>query len=290
MLARRWFPYALLLCATTTLRAEVVEDQFSLPVTVADLNGTEVTRDVLVTTFLDDAAAKPYTLLVLGHGRPGTAPAREKMGRVRLESQAHWFARQGFLVAVPTRIGYGATASIDIENSGPDCASRNYHPGSAAAAKQTLAVIERLRERKDVALDRLVLVGQSVGGLTTIAASAQNPKGLLAAVNFSGGNGGDPIKRPGEPCSPGELKRLFGDFGKTVRSPTLWLYTENDQFFAPAHTTSWFEAFRAAGGQGEHRLFPPHGKNGHRLFYDAPEIWQPVVLDFLKAQGALPPR
>lgn len=31
--------------------------------------------------------------------------------------------------------------------------------------------------------------------------------------------------------------------------------------------------------------FPPHGDDGHLLFTRFPQVWQPVVADFLRRQG-----
>src|SRR5262249_21169234 len=198
--------------------------------------------------------------------------------------------QKGYLVAIPTRIGYGATGGPDVEDSGGEevCARRNYDPGTLASTTQVMKVIDHLRQRADLQPNGGLLVGQSYGGFVSIAVSAQRPAGFVAAINFAGGNGGDTKLHPGEPCSAHELKRLYAEFGKTSRMPTLWIYTANDQFFSPKNSNAWFEAFKASGGIGEFRMLPPHGANGHRLFYEAPEAWQPIVVDFLVRQKALP--
>ena len=90
------------------------------------------------------------------------------MARARYSEASDWFARQGFLVAVPTRIGYGITGGDDVEDSG-DCRQRRYPPVYQAAAVQTMRVLELLRARPDVAPDRAVIVGQSFGGMTAVS-------------------------------------------------------------------------------------------------------------------------
>jgi dienelactone hydrolase len=270
--------------AATPTRARVSEEQLRVPVRVADARGLEVTREIVVTVFHDRAGRQPYPLLVLNHGRAVNAAGRAALGRARYSVASQWFAGLGFLVAVPTRIGYGVTGGEDVEDSGA-CDRKTYEPVYAAAAEQTLAVIRALRARADVAKDRTVIVGQSFGGATAIALAARNPAGVQAAVNFAGGGGGNPRTRPQRPCGPHLLERMFASYGASARVPTLWVYTENDMYFGPQHPRQWFSAYRAAGGPGEFHLFPPNGEDGHALFTRAPEVWQPTVLAFLRAHG-----
>jgi len=190
----------------------------------------------------------------------------------------------GFIIAVPTRIGYGATEGEDIEYSGP-CNNRNYPPGYAAAADQLQAALALLRQRPDVSQERGVVIGQSYGGATAIALAARNLRGVQAAVNFAGGGGGDPVGSPQQPCATVRIKRLFAGYGSTARTPTLWIYTENDMYFGPKYPREWFDAFKEAGGAGEYVLYPPHGNDGHLLFSASPDTWKPKVLEFLRANG-----
>jgi pimeloyl-ACP methyl ester carboxylesterase len=78
---------------------------------------------------------------------------------------------------------------------------------------------------------------------------------------------------------------MFADYGRKARIPTLWIYTENDQWMGSKYPREWFAAFQAEGGVGEFVQFPPHGKDGHGLFTQAPEVWRPTVLTFLQANG-----
>ena len=128
-------------------------------------------------------------------------------------------------------------------------------------------------------------MGLSFGGATAITVASLDPPGVQGAVNFAGGAGGNPIDRPQNPCSQPALKRLFAGYGKTARMPTLWIYSENDQYFGPALPREWFAAFKASGGVGEFAPFPPVGSNGHYMFSRAPALWQPRVREFLAAIG-----
>ena len=264
--------------------AALVESQFSLSIKVSDAYGKEVERPVVVTTFVDDSTPAPRPVLLINHGRAGDAAARAALGRARYTDNARWFTQFGFIVAVPTRIGYGVTGGEDVESSGP-CSSAQFGPGFIAAATQMQSVLHHLRARPEVAPDRAVVVGQSYGGASSIALASLMPAGVQAAINFAGGSGGNPQGSPRRPCQPNRLERTFGSYGRTARIPTLWLYTENDQYFGAKYPREWFEAFREAGGMGEFHQFPPHGEDGHTLFTSHPATWRPVVEDFLRRQG-----
>ena len=266
------------------VHARLIEEQLRVPVKLANAAGVEIAHDVVVTVFYDDAARRPYPLMVLNHGRSPEAQARAAMGRARYRDASRFFVALGFMVAVPTRIGYGVTAGEDVENSGP-CGRKHYEPAYAAGAEQTVRVVSALRARADVARDRTVVVGQSFGGATAITVAAQNPAGVQAAINFAGGGGGNPKTQPQNPCAPHLLERMFGNYGKTARIPTLWVYAENDMYFGPTLPRQWFDAYKSAGGTGEFQLLPATGEDGHSVFTRAPHLWQPRVLEFLRANG-----
>ncbi|HEX2545540.1 MAG TPA: dienelactone hydrolase family protein [Ramlibacter sp.] len=273
-----------LLVGTCAVHAKPREEIVDLPVTVQDGFGRTVQQSIQLTVFSDDANPRPAPVMVLNHGRAAEAADRAALGRARYPEVARFFVRQGFVVGVPTRIGYGVSLGPDVEDTG-DCNRKRYAPGYAAAAQQTLAALAALRQRPDAAPDRAVILGQSFGGMTAIAVAAQNPPGVQAAINFAGGGGGNPKTRPHRPCATAQLEQLFGEYGRTARIPTLWIYSENDLHLGPDYPRQWHAAFARAGGPGEFVQYPPFRDDGHPLLTRGPEVWQPKVLEFLRAQG-----
>jgi dienelactone hydrolase len=258
----------------------VVERIEKVAVKVTNMYGKQIERDITVTVF-EIAGRAPYPLLVLNHGRAADDTGRLKMGRVRYSEASRWFAALGYSVWVPTRVGYGVSgADEDPEYTGP-CSRKRYEPGYAASADQTLQVIEHAKRRAEIDGRRILVVGQSFGGTTSIAVAARNAPGLIAAINFAGGGGGNPETRPGEPCGPELLRDMFSGYGKTSRVPTLWVYTENDKWMGARYTKEWFEAFRSSGGAGEFVMQPAFGEDGHSLFTRGFSLWRPIVERFL---------
>jgi dienelactone hydrolase len=272
-----------LLAAAPPAAARVVEEVTELAITAANAREQSVTHPVKLTVFRDDAVARaPF--LILQHGRPAKAEEFVKMARVRYADNARYFVGRGFVVLVPTRIGYGLTGGQDIEDSG-GCQAKNYPPVYEAAAQHTLQVLAYARTLAYVEGGRGIVVGQSFGGAAAIAIAAKNIPGVVAAVNFAGGGGGNPATRPGDPCRPDELRKLFAGYGATARTPTLWLYSENDKYFGRDHPQEWFKAFVAAGGKGEFVQLPAHGEDGHGSFTRNPQAWRPAFEDFLRRNG-----
>ncbi|HKU69762.1 MAG TPA: alpha/beta fold hydrolase [Burkholderiales bacterium] len=284
-----WLPIGclfLFFACTSAIAAEpAVEEQvIKVPVKVRDRYNKAIEQDIVVTVF-EARGRGPYPLLVLNHGRPTDTAGRMKMGRVRYSDAARYFAQLGFSVWVPTRIGYGVSGTAEDPEYTGNCTMRDYKPGFEVAAEQAIQVVAFASRREGIDARRIVTVGQSFGGATSIALAARAPAGLVAAVNFAGGGGGDPVSRPGEPCLPGQLEDMFRGYGKSARIPTLWIYTENDLFFRPAYTRAWFDAFKAQGGVGDFVLLPAFGGNGHLLFTRGFDIWRPIIENFLKGQG-----
>jgi dienelactone hydrolase len=264
--------------------ARVREEQLDLPVRVTNAYGKEIDHVIKVTVFHDDTNPRPAPVLVLNHGRSSEAEVRAGLGRVRLSEASRFLVQRGFIVAVPTRVGYGVTGGEDVEYTGP-CTRKNYPPGYVSAAQQTLAVLEAMRSRPDADPRRAVVMGQSFGGATAVTIASMNPPGVEAAINFAGGGGGNPKTQPQHPCAPSSLERMFRDYGKTARVPMLWVYTANDMYFGPTYPREWHAAFTGAGGKAEFEQFPEQPEDGHLLFSRHPELWQPRVAAFLDSVG-----
>ena len=267
---------------TVKLAKDLHESVTVIPVNVKDMFGRDVTGEVVITQFKPDGDG-PFPILILNHGRSATNRAAPP--RFRYTQQARYFVKRGFAVFAPTRIGYGEKGtSFDPEESG-NCNNKNYGPMAEAAGKEILAVLDYAKKQSYVDASRVLLVGQSVGGYSTVATAAKKPEGLIAAINFAGGSGGNPAERPGEPCQPYKLEKMYAEFGANTQVPMLWIYTENDQYFSPKYSQAWHAAFVKAGGKAEFKLLPAFGKDGHSLFTAGSEIWEPVVGKFLDANG-----
>jgi dienelactone hydrolase len=225
----------------------------------------------LTATIFRPDGSGPFPLVVLSHGTAPNALERAKIGRYRRIPQIREFVSRGFAVIVPIRRGFGATGGDYAEFIGK-CSSPIYYEACRAAGSDIVAAVDYAVKRPDINPDCVILVGQSTGGLASLAAASMNPRGLIAVVNFSGGHGGDPAAHPGEPCDPQSLRATFAKFSQTIKVPVLWHYAENDKYFSPRYANEWFSTFQKEGGKGRLVIQPPFGKDGHSLFASSGSI------------------
>ncbi len=225
--------------------------------------------------------------MILNHGRPARRDGALDVRAATYADNARYFVAKGFAVFLPIRVGYGATGGPDVEFSGP-CRSRNFPPVYDAAAQQGIKVIEHAKTLPYVDGAKGIVVGQSFGGATAIALAAKNIPAVTAAVNFSGGGGGNPRTRPDRPCRDDLLADLFASYGATARIPTLWLYSENDRYWGKEKPRTWFQRFVNSGGSGRFVQLPPYKDEGHRSFTGNPAAWRPAFEEFLRTCCASP--
>ncbi|WP_024506080.1 dienelactone hydrolase family protein [Bradyrhizobium sp. ARR65] len=233
----------------------------------------------------------PFPLVVMNHGVSLNARERSFFPLVEFRDAAIWFARQGNIVVAPTGSGYGA-AALDVPEQGlfgvfyskiGSCDNPNFHDAGLAVALLDKWIIEYMTDQKLIAPDKTVVVGQSAGGWAAIALSSRNLPSVRAIITFAAGRGGRVGGKPNNNCAPDKLVEATADFGRSARTPMLWIYSENDTFFGPALTKRMHEAYIAAGGNAEYHMLPPFGSDGHFLV-DATEavpLWSPLVTEFL---------
>jgi dienelactone hydrolase len=163
------------------------------------------------------------------------------------------------------------------------CANPDYFKAEKAAADDVMAAYSYARGLPYVDPARMVLAGQSAGGMVSLfTAGTRAPEGLVAVLSFAGGRGGDPESSPGVPCAVEPVAKVLDTLGKQTRVPVLFNYAENDLFFSPRITRMWFDRYSAGGAQAEYILQPAFGKDGHYLFSDVVGVryWLPTVERF----------
>lgn len=269
--------------AAEPLALDLREDVQRLPVTVKDLYGREETRQIPLTIFRP-AGDGPFPLVVMNHGRAVT-DRRALQGRQRYETLARYLVSKGFVVMLPTRVGYGDTyGDFDPENTG-GCDQMRPHAAAKAASDQVLATVRHAKTLPWVDVSRWVVMGQSAGGFTALAVAARNPPGLVAAINFAGGTGGNPETRTGNPCSPTVLARLWQGQAATAKAPMLWIYWHNDRYWGADWPRRWAEAWTDGGGLLDFHQLPAAGSDGHTGLSIDMERWVPLVEAHLAKVG-----
>jgi dienelactone hydrolase len=236
----------------------------------------------IATTILRPEGEGPFGVVVLNHGVSASARDRARESSELLISAASVFARRGYVVVMPLRRGFGATGGAMAEDPG-SCANPDYMTAESAAAADVMVAYNYARGLPYVDPSRMILAGQSAGGMVSLfTAGTRAPKGLVAVLSFAGGRGGDPESSPGVPCAVEPVAKVLDTIGKTTRVPVLFNYAENDLYFSPKTSRLWFDRFAAGGADAQYALQPAFGKDGHYMFADVVGVryWLPTVEQF----------
>ena len=238
----------------------------------------------------------PFPLVIFSHGRAPSQVERAKLEYPVLVGHANYWLRKGVAVVAPVRPGYGDTGGFDRENSGirwsgKVCTGDADFAKVAQRAGQTVVAVHQWAVNQPwVRKDRILLEGQSVGGMTTVAVAALNLPGVVAAVNFAGGSGGYPDESPGKSCKPENMQATYAALGGEVRVPNLWLYAENDNYWGAEAPRQWHEAFKAGGSDTRFiQTGPVAGHDGHALLTHGGRMWSVPLDAFIAKVGLLAP-
>jgi dienelactone hydrolase len=243
------------------------------------------------------AGAGPWPVVIFSHGRSGTLEERAAQKTPISSALVRYWHGKGYAVVAAVRPGYGDHTADDPEDhgarwSGAVCSGAvDYRKTAQAAAQSIRQIQEWLPSQSWANKERIVLVGQSVGGLATVAACGQNLPGVVGCINFAGGSGGNPRTSPGASCQPDRLGEVLSSAGGSTRVPSLWLYAANDLYWGAEAPKKWHQAHvqaATAAGQKTAADFyaaPAVSQDGHRLLAAGTAHWQPVLNDWLNKNG-----
>lgn len=251
-----------------------------MPVTI---DGRQVR---LATKIYKPAGDGPFPTLIFHHGSTGTGRNPAIFDRffdpVPL---SQWFVQRGWAVALPSRRGRGGSEGYYDEGfhipreAGYSCEPSLSLPGAERALRDIDAATDAILALPFVDRSRVVVGGQSRGGILAVAWAGRQPEKIRAVINFVGG-------WMGTSCNTASTinTELFAK-GAAFRAETLWLYGENDPYYQLSHSRGNFAAFLAAGGKGAfHEFTPPQGRDGHSIVF-FPNLWAEPVSAYLKARG-----
>jgi dienelactone hydrolase len=262
-----------LVASPAALRAEGIRtDELQIP---AVISGATFKLEAIVVR-PDDG--QPHPLALINHGSPRDGNDRTKMSPYRMSTQALAFARRGWTAVAFLRRGYGRSEGGWAEGWG-GCAYPVYARAGRIAATDIAAVARFMTGQPYVSKGKWISVGVSAGGFATVALTADPPPGLAAAIAFAPGRGST---APDQVCGERELVAAFSEYGKTSRTPLLWVSSANDHFFGPRLVKDMTAAFSGSGGRLSFVATAPFGEDGHQLFSaNGLAIWSPIIDHFL---------
>jgi dienelactone hydrolase len=258
-----------------------------LPVPIVTAAGARVTLEGLVVR-PDRPGRFPLVVMIQGTPRTQSGQLSATLAGVspaQFTTAAVEFARRGYAAVTVLRRGFGKSDGPYAEDlpASSRCDSRDYLPIARISGEDVAAATAVLRREAWVDPERVLLFGQSTGGVAVSAAAAAGVPGVKGVLDFAGGRGST---APDTVCNPAGLASMFGALGRTARVPALWIFAENDHFFGPDLARRMFAAYTGAGAPARLAMLPPFGRDGHTLVNAAPaEAWWPTVEPFLREIG-----
>lgn len=227
----------------------------------------------LETTVFKPDGDGPFPAVVINHGKAPGDPVFQERARYLIASRE--FVRRGYAVVVPMRMGFSKSGGSYIN---PGC---NIASNGEMQAEWVDGVLDWMRAQPWIDRDRLLVAGQSHGGLTTMALGARNPAGVRGLVNFAGG------LRITSCMWESALISAMERYGARSRLPSLWFYGDNDSYFPPAVWRDMLAKYTAAGGNARMVAFGTFPRDAHGMFASRGgiAIWVPELEKFLDSVG-----
>ncbi|MGZ3158612.1 MAG: alpha/beta hydrolase family protein [Burkholderiaceae bacterium] len=237
---------------------------------------TSNSRNVMLeTTIFKPAGAGPFPILILNHGKSIGNPHLQERARFLVISKE--FVKRGYAVVIPMRTGFGKSTGDYVEE---EC---NMTENGNIQAHDLQSVLNYTLQQNWADKNRIIIAGQSYGGLTTMAFGARNFPGVKGLINFAGG-----LKTSGSDCQwQSSLVDAYATYGRTSRTPSIWFYGENDSYFNPEQASKMHVAYVNAGGNAKLVVFSAFKKDAHGMSSsrDGVRIWWPEVETFLQQIG-----
>ena len=230
----------------------------------------------LETTIFKPDGEGPFPLALINHGKEFGNPLFQP--RARYIVAARQLVRRGYAVAIPMRGGFSKSGGRYVAG-GCNLAGNARHQ-----ATYLRSALDYMTKQPYIDRSRIVILGQSHGGLTSMAFATEPYEGVKGILNFAGG-----LRLSAAQCFDWEnqLVAAFRDFGRSSRYPTLWFYGDNDSYFGIELAKRMHDAYTAVGGRAQLVAYGPFKSDAHRLFSDRDglALWWPEAERFLQAVG-----
>jgi dienelactone hydrolase len=227
------------------------------------------------TTIYRPPGEGPFPLLLMNHGKERGKPAAQK--RDRFLAMGREFVRRGYAVAIPMRKGFSKSDGIYSDFG---C---NMHDNGLVQADDIEAALRALKKMPWIDHDRVIVAGQSYGGLATMAFGTRQFPGVRGLINFAGG-----LRIDGDFCDwKSALVTAFSNYGSRTSLPSLWFYGENDSYFDPSLAQRLQNAYQSAGGSSQLIAYGRFKSDAHGLISsrDGIPVWWPETERFLQRIG-----
>jgi dienelactone hydrolase len=270
LIAACWLLMAQACLASTNLISAQLDERV---VMIAAVSAAESVQ--LETTIYKPPGDGPFPLVIINHGKALGDPHLQPRDRFLVMSRE--FVKRGYAVVIPMRTGFAHSSGNYVEYA---C---NMFDNGQAQANDVQAALNYFVGQNWVDKSRILVAGQSYGGLATLAFGMRDYPGVKGLLNFAGG-----LRIHGGGCDwQASLLSAFAEFGKRTRVPSLWFYGANDKHFNPELAARLHDAYAASGANAELVAFGNFKNDAHGMSgsWDGIKIWWPETEKFLQQIG-----
>ena len=217
----------------------------------------------------------PFPVLIMNHGKARGDPHQQE--RDRFIAISREFVKRGYAVVVPMRTGFARSGGRYVDD-GCDM-ERN----GRTQADDIQGIVNYLKQQAWIDDTRMLVAGQSQGGLAALAYGTRNVAGIRGIINFAGG-----LRTDSGPCHwQAALIVAFAGYGSVSRIPSLWFYGANDSYFNPALANAMHQAYVRGGAPAQLVAFGAFKQDAHTAAgsRDGVSIWWPETAHFLTRIG-----
>ncbi len=229
----------------------------------------------LQTTIFRPPGPGPFPLVIMNHGKEPGNPHLQRRDRFLAISKE--FVKRGYAVVIPMRKGFAKSTGQYVEDR---C---DMQGNGQLQADDLQGALEYFLKQDWVDKDRIIIAGQSYGGLATMAFGTRHFPGVKGLINFAGG-----LRTDGGTCQwQASLVDAFANYGSRSSVPSLWFYGANDTYFNPAIASRMYNAYVASGGKAKLVAYGPFKRDAHGMAgsRDGVKIWWPETEKFLQQVG-----
>lgn len=285
----KFFVLIFLYCVSASVRPSDIDSKMGLITLKVPLHTDKPSFGLITQIFMPPRTGLAAPLLIMNHSLNGASDTDEFLNAKKPSETHYYIAREfvarGYIVANPARQGRGGSDGTRDKDV-CDLAAHAQREASDIAAIVRGAI-------KDPVIDKnnIILAGQSHGAVLMLAMLTHYPdeaKYIKGAISFSGG-----VYFSSNECPWRRTKIIaaYEQYGKTIKIPTLWLYTKEDALFRPDFYADLHTAFTAAGGKA---LLIELSKSGAYLlgghsfsnWYTSVASWLPYVEKYLSSIDA----
>lgn len=217
----------------------------------------------------------PFPTVIFNHGSTGPNVIPEDY-TINPWGFGKYLVDKNIALIIPMRRGRGKSEGSYKELD--TCDPEGVMKGLNYALQSLDATYSYLQNQSWVDKDKLLITGNSRGGILSLVYASNHPEAFAGVINFSGGWVGDICNIGGQ----SQNTAIFEGVAQKLKVPTLFIYGRNDPYYSDTTIENFANAYEHAGGKVDFKFYQlGEHVSGHKVFYKFRHLWSFVVDKYL---------